>query len=153
MLGFINGDFDVLLATTIIESGLDISNANTIIINEAHHYGLSDLHQLRGRVGRSNKKSFLLSACTSDGSFEQRIAKKRLRAIEEFADLGSGFNISLRDLDIRGAGNLLGGEQSGFINDIGFETFHKILDEAIMELKETEFKDVFTSDTPKKIRA
>jgi transcription-repair coupling factor (superfamily II helicase) len=148
MLGFINGDYDVLLATTIIESGLDISNANTIIINEAHHYGLSDLHQLRGRVGRSNKKAFCyllappMAALTSE-------AQKRLRALEEFADLGSGFNIALRDLDIRGAGNLLGGEQSGFINDIGFETFHKILDEAILELKETEFKDLFTTDTPK----
>lgn len=149
MLGFINGDFDVLLATTIIESGLDISNANTIIINEAHHYGLSDLHQLRGRVGRSNKKAFCYLLAPPMAALSSE-SQKRLRAIEEFADLGSGFNISLRDLDIRGAGNLLGGEQSGFINDIGFETFHKILDEAIMELKETEFKDVFTSDTPKK---
>ncbi len=149
MLDFINGNFDVLLATTIIESGLDISNANTIIINEAHHYGLSDLHQLRGRVGRSNKKAFcyLLSPPMAALSSE---AQKRMRALEEFADLGSGFNIALRDLDIRGAGNLLGGEQSGFINDIGFETFHKILDEAIIELKETEFKDLFHTDQPQK---
>ncbi|MBZ0242583.1 MAG: DEAD/DEAH box helicase, partial [Bacteroidales bacterium] len=149
MLGFINGDFDVLLATTIIESGLDIPNANTIIINEAHHYGLSDLHQLRGRVGRSNKKAFCYLLAPPMAALSNE-SQKRLRAIEEFSDLGSGFNISLRDLDIRGAGNLLGGEQSGFINDIGFETFHKILDEAILELKETEFKDIFTSDKPRK---
>ncbi|MDD4087142.1 MAG: helicase-related protein, partial [Bacteroidales bacterium] len=145
MLGFINGDYDVLLATTIIESGLDISNANTIIINEAHHYGLSDLHQLRGRVGRSNKKAFCYLLAPPMAALSSE-AQKRLRALEEFADLGSGFNIALRDLDIRGAGNLLGGEQSGFINDIGFETFHKILDEAILELKETEFKDLFTTE-------
>lgn len=148
MLDFIEGNYDVLLATTIIESGLDISNANTMIINDAHHFGLSDLHQLRGRVGRSNKKAFCyllappMAALTSE-------AQKRLRAIEMFSDLGSGFNISLRDLDIRGAGNLLGGEQSGFINDIGFEMFHKILDEAILELKETEFADVFNIEQNK----
>ncbi len=148
MLTFVEGDFDVLLATTIIESGLDISNANTIIINDAHHYGLSDLHQLRGRVGRSNKKAFCyllappMAALTSD-------AQRRLRAIEDFAGLGSGFNIAMRDLDIRGAGNLLGGEQSGFISDIGYEMFHKILDEAIQELKESEFADVFKLDQPK----
>lgn len=142
MLGFIEGQYDVLLATTIIESGLDISNANTIIINDAHHYGLSDLHQLRGRVGRTNKKAFCYLLAPPMASLTSE-AQKRLRALEEFADLGSGFNIALRDLDIRGAGNLLGGEQSGFINDIGFETFHKILDEAILELKETEFKDIF----------
>lgn len=148
MMAFIEGDFDVLLATTIIESGLDISNANTIIINDAHHYGLSDLHQLRGRVGRSNKKAFCyllappMAALTSD-------AQKRLRAIEDFAGLGSGFNIAMRDLDIRGAGNLLGGEQSGFISDIGYEMFHKILDEAIQELKESEFADVFVRDQPR----
>jgi transcription-repair coupling factor (superfamily II helicase) len=148
MLDFIEGNYDVLLATTIIESGLDISNANTMIINDAHHFGLSDLHQLRGRVGRSNKKAFCyllappMAALTSE-------AQKRLRAIEMFSELGSGFNISLRDLDIRGAGNLLGGEQSGFINDIGFEMFHKILDEAILELKETEFADVFNIEQNK----
>ena len=148
MMAFVEGDYDVLLATTIIESGLDISNANTIIINDAHHYGLSDLHQLRGRVGRSNKKAFCyllappMAALTSD-------AQRRLRAIEDFAGLGSGFSIAMRDLDIRGAGNLLGGEQSGFISDIGYEMFHKILDEAIQELKESEFADVFKLDKPK----
>ena len=142
MLDFIDGKYDVLLCTTIIEAGLDIPNANTIIINDAHKYGLSDLHQLRGRVGRSNKKAFcyLLTPPMAMLSDE---AQKRLRALEEFSDLGSGFNIAMRDLDIRGAGNLLGAEQSGFINDIGFETYHKILDEAIMELKENEFKDLF----------
>ena len=142
MLDFIDGKYDVLLCTTIIEAGLDIPNANTIIINEANRYGLSDLHQLRGRVGRSNKKAFcyLLTPPLPMLSDE---AQKRLRALEEFSDLGSGFNIAMRDLDIRGAGNLLGAEQSGFINDIGFETYHKILDEAIQELKENEFKDLF----------
>ena len=142
MLDFIEGDYDVLLSTTIIESGLDIPNANTIIINDAHHFGLSDLHQLRGRVGRSNKKAFcyLLTPPISTLTNE---ARKRLKSLEEFSELGSGFNIALRDLDIRGAGNLLGAEQSGFISDIGFETFHKILDEAIEELKEEEFADVF----------
>ncbi len=141
MLDFIDGAYDVLLCTTIVESGLDIPNANTIIINDAHKYGLSDLHQLRGRVGRSNKKAFcyLLAPQFSTLSDE---AQKRLRALEEFSDLGGGFNIAMRDLDIRGAGNLLGAEQSGFINDIGFETYHKILDEAILELKETEFQDL-----------
>ncbi len=142
MLDFIEGDYDVLLSTTIIESGLDIPNANTIIINDAHHFGLSDLHQLRGRVGRSNKKAFcyLLTPPTSTLTTE---ARKRLKSLEEFSELGSGFNIALRDLDIRGAGNLLGAEQSGFISDIGFEMFHKILDEAIEELKEEEFAEVF----------
>ena len=145
MLDFIDEKYDVLLSTTIIEAGLDIPNANTIIINEAQNFGLSDLHQLRGRVGRSNKKAFcyLLSPPLATLSDE---AGKRLRALEDFSDLGSGFNIALRDLDIRGAGNLLGAEQSGFINDIGFETYHKILDEAILELKETEFKDIFESE-------
>lgn len=149
MLDFIDEKYDVLLCTTIIEAGLDIPNANTIIINEAQNYGLSDLHQLRGRVGRSNKKAFcyLLSPPLSALSDE---AQKRLRALEDFSDLGSGFNIALRDLDIRGAGNLLGAEQSGFINDIGFETYHKILDEAILELKETEFKDIFDNDNKEK---
>ena len=145
MLDFIDEKYDVLLSTTIIEAGLDIPNANTIIINEAQNFGLSDLHQLRGRVGRSNKKAFcyLLSPPLATLSDE---ARKRLRALEDFSDLGSGFNIALRDLDIRGAGNLLGAEQSGFINDIGFETYHKILDEAILELKETEFKDIFENE-------
>ena len=134
MMNFIEGATDVLVATSIIESGLDISNANTIIINNAQNFGLSDLHQMRGRVGRSNKKAFcyLLAPPSEMLSTE---AKKRLRAIEEFSELGSGFNIAMRDLDIRGAGNLLGAEQSGFISDIGFEMYHKILDEAIQELK------------------
>lgn len=134
MMKFIEGETDVLVATSIIESGLDISNANTIIINNAQYFGLSDLHQMRGRVGRSNKKAFCyLLAPPSDMLSTE--AKKRLRAIEEFSDLGSGFNIAMRDLDIRGAGNLLGAEQSGFISDIGFEMYHKILDEAISELR------------------
>jgi transcription-repair coupling factor (superfamily II helicase) len=142
MMNFVDGLYDVLVATTIIEAGLDISNANTIIINGANLFGLSDLHQMRGRVGRSNKKAFcyLLAPPASMLTTE---ARKRLKAIEEFADLGSGFNIALRDLDIRGAGNLLGGEQSGFIAEIGFEMYMKILNEAIEELKETEFKNLY----------
>ncbi len=133
MLGFIRGDFDILLCTTIIENGLDIPNANTIIINQAQNIGLSDLHQLRGRVGRSNRKSFCylivppLASVTED-------ARRRLRAIEEFSDLGSGFNIAMQDLDIRGAGNLLGAEQSGFMMDMGYETFQKVINEAMDEL-------------------
>ncbi len=142
MLDFIEGDYDILLATTIIESGLDIPNVNTIIINDAHHFGLSDLHQLRGRVGRTNKKAFCY-LLTPSLSGLTREARQRLRAIEEFAELGSGFNIAMRDLDIRGAGNLLGAEQSGFISEIGFEMYHRILDEAIQELKANEFKDVY----------
>lgn len=149
MLDFIEGYYDVLLATTIIESGLDISNANTIIINDAQNFGLADLHQLRGRVGRSNKKAFCYLLAPPLATLPNE-AQKRLRAINEFADLGSGFNISLRDLDIRGAGNLLGGEQSGFISEIGYEMFHKILDEAIIELKETEFSDLFPGMKPDK---
>ncbi len=142
MTDFIRGDYDVLLATTIIESGLDIPNANTIFINEAHTFGLSELHQLRGRVGRSNKKAFcyLLAPPTAVLTGE---ARRRLRAIEENYELGSGFNIALQDLDIRGAGNLLGGEQSGFIADVGYETYQKILDEAVRELREEEFADLF----------
>jgi len=142
MMDFINGEYDVLLATTIIESGIDISNANTIIINDAHNFGLSDLHQLRGRVGRSNKKGFCylvappFSIMTSD-------SRKRLEALVQFSDLGSGFNIAMKDLDIRGAGNMLGGEQSGFISEIGFEMYQKILNEAIEELRESEFKELF----------
>ena len=133
MLGFIRGDYDVLLCTTIIENGLDIPNANTIIINQAQNIGLSDLHQLRGRVGRSNRKAFCylivppLASVTED-------ARRRLRAIEEFSDLGSGFNIAMQDLDIRGAGNLLGAEQSGFMMDMGYETFQKVINEAMDEL-------------------
>lgn len=134
MMAFVDGEYDVLVATTIIESGLDISNANTIIINQAHMFGLSDLHQMRGRVGRSNKKAFCY-LLTTPVSLLTTEARKRLKAIEEFSDLGSGFNIAMRDLDIRGAGNLLGGEQSGFINEIGFDMYQKILDEAIQELR------------------
>ena len=148
MLDFINGDYDVLLCTTIVESGLDIPNANTIIINDAHRYGLSDLHQLRGRVGRSNKKAFCYLLTPPLNTLTQE-AQKRLRALEEFSDLGEGISIAMRDLDIRGAGNILGAEQSGFINDIGFETYHKILDEAILELKETEFQDIFDKEEDK----
>lgn len=142
LVDFINGDYDVLVATTIIESGLDIPNANTIIINQANMFGLSDLHQMRGRVGRSNKKAFcyLLAPPLSTLTTE---ARKRLKAIEEFSGLGSGFNIAMRDLDIRGAGNLLGGEQSGFISEIGFEMYMKILNEAIEELKSSDFKEVY----------
>ena len=141
MFDFIQGDYDVLLGTTIIESGLDIPNANTIFINDAHHFGLSELHQLRGRVGRSNRKAFcyLLSPPLTTLTHE---AKRRLRAIEEFSELGSGFNIAMQDLDIRGSGNLLGGEQSGFIADVGFETYQRILNEALAELRETEFSEV-----------
>mgnify|MGYP006272237041 FL=1 len=147
MLDFISEKYDVLVATTIIESGLDISNANTIIINNAHHFGLSDLHQLRGRVGRSNKKAFcyLLAPPVSVLTTE---ARRRLKAIEDFSELGSGFNIAMQDLDIRGAGNLLGGEQSGFITDIGFETYHRILNEALQELKENEFRESFEEEKP-----
>lgn len=142
MVKFIEGDFDVLIATTIIEAGLDIPNCNTIIINNAHMFGLSDLHQMRGRVGRSNRKAYcyLLSPPLNTLSSD---AKKRLSTIEEYSDLGGGFHVAMRDLDIRGAGNLLGGEQSGFISEIGFDTYHKILDEAIRELKHDEFADLF----------
>ncbi|MDT0555380.1 transcription-repair coupling factor [Patiriisocius hiemis] len=142
MLGFMNNEFDVLVSTTIIESGLDVPNANTIFINNANNFGLSDLHQMRGRVGRSNKKAFCYfitppySAMTED-------ARKRITALEQFSELGSGLNIAMKDLEIRGAGDLLGGEQSGFINEIGFETYQKILSEAIDELKEKEFKDLY----------
>jgi transcription-repair coupling factor (superfamily II helicase) len=142
MTRFIENDINILISTNIIESGLDIPNANTIIINRAHMFGLSDLHQMRGRVGRSNKKAFCfllvppLSGLTKD-------ARKRLSTLEEFTDLGDGFKVAMRDLDIRGAGNLLGSEQSGFINDLGYEMYHKILDEAVSELKENEFKELF----------
>ncbi len=142
MLDFMQGDFDVLIATSIVESGLDIPNANTIIINNGHQFGLSDLHQLRGRVGRSNKKAFcyIFAPPVTLLSPESR---RRLKAVEEFSALGSGFNIALQDLDIRGAGNLLGAEQSGFIADIGFETYNRILNEAILELKENEFSELY----------
>jgi transcription-repair coupling factor (superfamily II helicase) len=143
MATFIEGEYDILLSTNIVESGIDIPNANTIIINSAHNFGLSDLHQLRGRVGRSNRKAFcyLLVPAISTLSSDSR---KRLQVLEEFSDLGDGFKVAMRDLDIRGAGNLLGAEQSGFVNDLGYEMYHKILDEAVKELKETEFKDLFT---------
>ncbi len=146
MFDFIQGDYDVLIGTTIIESGLDIPNANTIFINDAHHFGLSELHQLRGRVGRSNKKAFcyLLAPPLSSLTHE---ARRRLKAIEEFAELGSGFNIAMQDLDIRGSGNLLGGEQSGFISDVGFETYQRILNEALLELRESEFADQMPVET------
>ncbi len=149
LVSFIEGEFDVLVCTNIIETGLDIPNANTIIISNAHQFGMSDLHQLRGRVGRSNKKAFCylfappLSVLTDD-------ARKRLKTLEEFSDLGSGFHIAMKDMDIRGAGNLLGGEQSGFITDIGYETYQKILEEAVEELKETEFKALFAEEFEKK---
>jgi transcription-repair coupling factor (superfamily II helicase) len=142
MMKFIEGEFDVLVSTNIIESGIDIPNANTIIINSAHYFGMSDLHQMRGRVGRSNRKAFCylltppLSHLTTD-------ARKRLQTLEEFSELGDGFKVAMRDLDIRGAGNLLGAEQSGFVNDLGYEMYHKILDEAVQELKQTTFKDLF----------
>lgn len=135
MLNFINGDSDILIATSIIENGLDIPNANTIIINNAHHFGLSDLHQLRGRVGRSNKKAFCYLIAPPLHLLPQD-SRRRLKAINENAELGSGFNIAMQDLDIRGAGNILGGEQSGFIADIGFETYQKILNEALQELRD-----------------
>lgn len=149
LMGFIEGDTDVLISTTIVESGLDISNANTIIINNAHNFGLSDMHQMRGRVGRSNKKAFCyllappLTVLTPE-------ARQRLKAIEEHSELGSGFNVAMRDLDIRGAGNLLGGEQSGFISEIGYEMYQKILDEAMQELRETDFKGLYPEEEDKK---
>ena len=141
IFGFVHYDYDVLVSTTIIESGIDIPNANTIIINGAQNFGLSDLHQMRGRVGRSNKKAFCyllappLAALTPE-------ARRRLQAIENFSDLGSGIHIAMQDLDIRGAGNLLGAEQSGFIADLGYETYQKILSEAVKELKNDEFGDL-----------
>lgn len=149
LVDFIDRKFDVLACTNIIETGLDIPNANTIIINRADMFGLSDLHQLRGRVGRSNQKAYCYLFAPPMSVLTQE-ARKRLKTIEEFTDLGSGFQVAMRDLDIRGAGNLLGGEQSGFIADIGFETYQKILDEAIQELKETEFKDIFKEEIAQK---
>ncbi len=151
MVKFIDGEYDILVSTNIIESGLDIPNANTIIINQAHMFGLSDLHQMRGRVGRSNKKAFcyLLTPPTSVLSSDSR---KRLSALEEFSELGDGFKVAMRDLDIRGAGNLLGAEQTGFITDLGFDTYHKILDDAIQELKETEFRDLFSAELKDKVK-
>jgi transcription-repair coupling factor (superfamily II helicase) len=142
MLGFINGQYDILVATTIVESGLDVPNANTIFINNANNFGLSDLHQMRGRVGRSNKKAFCY-LITPPFSVLTPDARKRMEAISQYTALGSGFQIAMKDLEIRGAGDLLGGEQSGFINDIGFETYQKILKDAIEELQENEFKSLY----------
>jgi transcription-repair coupling factor (superfamily II helicase) len=145
ILDFMDKKYDVLVCTNIVESGVDIANVNTIIVNNAHQFGLSDLHQLRGRVGRSNKKAFcyLLAPPMSTLPADSR---KRLSTLEQYSDLGSGFQIAMRDLDIRGAGNLLGGEQSGFISEIGFEMYQKILDEAIRELKRKEFKELFKEE-------
>ena len=146
---FIEKEYDVLCCTNIVESGVDIANANTIIINNAHQFGLSDLHQLRGRVGRSNKKAFCYLVAPPM-SLLPGDSRKRLQTLEQFNELGSGFQIAMRDLDIRGAGNLLGGEQSGFIADIGFEMYQKILAEAMRELKTTDFKDVFKDELDRK---
>src|SRR5436189_5937058 len=145
ILDFIDRKYDVLVCTNIVESGVDIANVNTIVVNNAHQFGLSDLHQLRGRVGRSNKKAFcyLLAPPMSTLPADSR---KRLQTLEQHSDLGSGFQIAMRDLDIRGAGNLLGGEQSGFMAEIGFEMYQKILDESIRELKRTDFKELFKEE-------
>ena len=145
IMGFINYDFDVLLSTTIVENGIDISNANTIIVMDAHHFGLSDLHQMRGRVGRSNKKAFcyLIAPPKAALTFD---ARRRLEALETFSDLGSGFNLAMQDLDIRGAGNLLGSEQSGFMEDLGYETYQKILSQAVTELMNEEFNDLYQEE-------
>jgi transcription-repair coupling factor (superfamily II helicase) len=151
MVKFIEGEYDVLVSTNIIESGLDIPNANTIIIHNAHLFGLSDLHQMRGRVGRSNKKAYCY-LLTPPSSVLSSDSRKRLSALEEFSELGDGFKVAMRDLDIRGAGNLLGAEQSGFITDLGFDTYHKILDEAIQELKETVFKELFAEELSEKAK-
>lgn len=146
ILDFVNYEYDVLIATSIIESGIDVPNANTIIINNAQHFGLSDLHQLRGRVGRSNRKAFCYLLSPPLSSLTQE-ARRRLQAIENFADLGSGIHISMQDLDIRGAGNLLGAEQSGFVADLGYETYQKILEEAVSELRTEEFSDLYEPGT------
>ncbi len=145
MLSFIDGEFDVLVSTTIVESGLDVPNANTILINNANNFGLSDLHQMRGRVGRSNKKAFCYFITPPYSAMTEE-ARKRIQALEQFSGLGSGIHIAMKDLEIRGAGDLLGGEQSGFINDMGFETYQKILSEAIEELKENEFKELYKEE-------
>jgi transcription-repair coupling factor (superfamily II helicase) len=145
MLAFMNGEFDVLVATTIIESGLDVPNANTIFINNANNFGVSDLHQMRGRVGRSNKKAFCYFICPPYSAMTDD-ARKRIQALEQYSELGGGLNIAMKDLEIRGAGDLLGGEQSGFINEIGFETYQKIMNEAIDELKENEFKELYSEE-------
>ena len=148
ILDFIDRKYDVLVCTNIVESGVDIANVNTIIVNNAHQFGLSDLHQLRGRVGRSNKKAFCYLLAPSMSTLPAD-SRKRLQTLEQHSDLGSGFQIAMRDLDIRGAGNLLGGEQSGFMAEIGFEMYQKILDEAIKELKRTQFKELFKEEIAK----
>ena len=145
IMGFINYDYDVLLSTTIVENGIDISNANTIIVNDAHHFGLSDLHQMRGRVGRSNKKAFCYLIAPPKSALTVE-ARRRLEALETFSELGSGFNLAMQDLDIRGAGNLLGSEQSGFMEDLGYETYQKILSQAVTELKNEEFHDLYQEE-------
>ena len=145
VMGFMNYDYDVLLSTTIVENGIDISNANTIIVNDAHRFGLSDLHQMRGRVGRSNKKAFCYLLAPPLSNLSQD-ARRRLEALETFSDLGSGFNLSMQDLDMRGAGNLLGAEQSGFMEDLGFETYQKILSQAVTELKNDEFAEMYQEE-------
>ena len=145
IMGFINYEYDVLLSTTIVENGVDIPNANTIIINDAHHFGLSDLHQMRGRVGRSNRKAFCYLLAPPRSALTPE-ARRRLEALETFSDLGSGFNLAMQDLDIRGAGNLLGSEQSGFMEDLGYETYQKILNQAVTELKNDEFQDLYADD-------
>jgi len=145
IIGFMNHDYDVLLSTTIVENGIDISNANTIIINDAHKFGLSDLHQMRGRVGRSNKKAFCYLLAPPLATLNPD-ARRRLEALETFSDLGSGFSLAMQDLDIRGAGNLLGAEQSGFMEDLGYETYQKILNQAVTELKNDEFQDLYTEE-------
>ena len=148
ILDFIDRKYDVLVCTNIVESGVDIANVNTIIVNNAHHFGLSDLHQLRGRAGRSNKKAFCYLLAPSMATLPND-SRKRLQTLEQFSDLGSGFQIAMRDLDIRGAGNLLGGEQSGFLVEIGFEMYQKVLDEAIRELKRTSFRELFKDEIQK----
>ena len=142
LMGFMNYDYDVLLSTTIVENGIDISNANTMIINDAHRFGLSDLHQMRGRVGRSNRKAFCYLLAPPKSSLTPE-ARRRLEALENFSELGSGFNLAMQDLDIRGAGNLLGAEQSGFMEDLGYETYQKILNQAVTELKNDEFQNIY----------
>ena len=145
IIDFAAHQYDVLLATTIIESGIDMPNVNTIIINNAQNFGLSELHQLRGRVGRSNRKAFCYLLVPPEAALTP-VARRRLQAIESFSDLGSGIHIAMQDLDIRGAGNLLGAEQSGFIADLGYETYQKILKEAVLELKTEEFADTFADE-------
>lgn len=145
VMGFMNHDYDVLLSTTIVENGIDISNANTIIINDAHRFGLSDLHQMRGRVGRSNKKAFCYLLAPPLSALNPE-ARRRLEALETFSDLGSGFSLAMQDLDIRGAGNLLGAEQSGFMEDLGYETYQKILSQAVTELRNDEFQDLYAEE-------